>query len=104
MILLSVMFVSFSSQLTLNGVIGPEGHLNVIPFQEAACPCKRLGEHNILICPKGEGLHRYGLKLERLIRGKLCTENETAAYSDGSNEFDDVSRALHVELVCVDLL
>lgn len=58
--------------LTFNGVVGSEGHLDVIPFQEAARPGKRLGKHNVLIGPKGERLHRNGLELQRLIGGKFC--------------------------------
>lgn len=59
------------SRLTFNGVVRPEGHLNVIPFQETTGAGKRLCKHNILVCTKGESFHWNGLKLERLVGGKL---------------------------------
>lgn len=56
---------------TFDGVVSSEGHFHVIPFQEAARPRERLRKHDKLILAKGEGPHRDGLELQRLIGGKL---------------------------------
>lgn len=46
------------TSLTVNIIIScPEEHFHMIPLQKAALPNERLGEHNILVILKKEGLH-----------------------------------------------
>lgn len=63
-----------SARLTFNGVEASEGHLDMIPFQEAARPSKGLRKHNVLVFTEGEGLGGNGLKLQRLVGGELCVK------------------------------
>lgn len=54
----------------------------MIPLEEAAFPNEGLSEHHILIIPKGERLHRYGLKLQGLVGSKLCERNQNTLYDN----------------------
>lgn len=60
--------------LTFYSVVSSELHVDMIPLHKAAFSREGLGIYNVLIVPKGEGLHRYGLKCKSLLYSKLCNQ------------------------------